>query len=414
MLLAINENFRNKYAINTALVLLTIGTLVGVWSVYDILSKGLIVTNLTQYVPWGIWIAAYVYFATGLAAGSFFLSTLVYVFKIKNLEPIGKLALLQTLAILSMGLLLVFLDLGKPFNIYKIIVSFSPSSILAWLFVFYGVYLMLIVAKLFLAIHNDVLYKWKGKTLKESTLLKYKWYISALGIVGIVMAIFTRVTSASFFAVVSANPNWFGAVLPVQFLLLGFVSGGSLLLVLSILLFPKLNDDTKTALKTLAYFIIGFLTFHFLILVLEIFITLYAGTPAAKTTYQMILFGRYWYVFWGIQLTLGLIIPAVLILRQRVKNFVRSLFWFGVCVFIGTFGFFLNFVIPGQINPNFEGLPESHFHMRYSEGYIATFTEWALFVGCICIFIWILIAGIKYLPIIDKPKDSLLDLNKQD
>jgi protein NrfD len=408
MLLGADQIIRNKTFASLGIGVLVAGTALGIWSIYDILRQGLIVTNLTQYVPWGIWIAAYVYFATGLAAGSFFLSTLVYVFRIQYLEPIGKLAILQTLAILSMGLLLVFLDLGKPFNIYMILVSFNPSSILAWLFVFYGGYLLLIVAKLFLAVHNDVLYQWKGRTLRQETLKKYKWYISALGIVGIVLAIFTRVTSASFFAVVSANPNWFGAVLPVQFLLLGFVSGGSLLLVLSMLLFPRLNEDLKKALKILSNFILGFLVFHFLILVLEFFITLYAGTPGAKQTYSLILSGRYWYVFWIIQLSIGLIIPVLLIVRQNARNFVRTMFLFGICVFTGSFGFFLNFVIPGQINPNFEGLPESHFHLRYSEGYIATFTEWALFIGCICMFVWILLAGVRYLPIIDKPKDSLV------
>lgn len=404
MSINLSNILKNRYGLITGFALLSIGTILGIWSTIHILRHGLIVTNLTQYVPWGIWIAAYVYFATGLAAGSFFLSTLVYVFKIKHLEPIGKLALLQTFAILSMGLLLVFLDLGKPFKIHLIFTSFSTSSLLAWLFVFYTVYMFLIIVKMFLTMHNDILYQWKGKTLKESTLKKYKYYISALGILGIVIAIFTRVTSASFFAVVSANPNWFGAVLPVQFLLLGFVSGGALLLVLSIIFFEKFNEEILRALKTLSYFIIGFLIFHFLILSLEFFITLYAGTPGAKATYEMILFGRYWYVFWLIQFGIGFVLPLIVISTYKYFSIIRSLLIFGIAVFIGTFGFFLNFVIPGQINPHFEGLPGSHYHLRYTEGYIATFTEWALFIGCIAIFIWILLAGLKYLPIIDKPK----------
>jgi len=397
---------KNSIAKLFGLFLLIAGTVLGVWSIIHILKEGLIVTNLTQYVPWGIWIAAYVYFATGLAAGSFILSTLVYVFKIKDLEPLAKLALLQTFAILSMGLLLVFLDLGKPFNIYMIITSFNPSSLLAWLFVFYGVYLLLIVVKMFFAMQDDILYKWKGKRLKFESQKKNKYYLSALGIIGIVAAIFTRVTSASFFAVVSANPNWFGAVLPVQFLLLAFVSGGALLLVLSIIFYNDYNEKIRKALRTLSYFILGFLIFHFLILVLEFFITLYAGTPSAKLTYQLILTGRYWYVFWIVQLGVGLLIPILIISTIKFRNFINSMLLYGISIFIGTFGFFLSFVIPGQINPNFEKLPESHFHERYTEGYIATFTEWALFVGCISLFIWIVLAGIKYLPIIDKPKQG--------
>jgi Ni/Fe-hydrogenase subunit HybB-like protein len=396
---------KNRSFLAVGLILLTVATLIGLWSIYDILSKGLIVTNLTQYVPWGIWIAAYVFFATGLAAGSFFLSTLVYVFKMKHLEPIGKLALLQTFAILSMGLLLVFLDLGKPAKLYLILTSFNPSSLLAWLFVLYGVYLTIIVAKMYFAMYGDFLLRYRGRSLKPGTVSRYSIYAAALGIVGIVFAIFTRVTSASFFAVVSANPNWFGAVLPVQFLLLGFVSGGALLMTLSIL-FMGDNEENRLALKTLSYFILGFLVFHFLILILEFFITLYAGTPAAKEIYIMILFGRYWYIFWFVQFGLGILVPVTIIVFSKHFHFIRSMFLYGIAVFVGSFGFFLNFVIPGQINPNFKELPESHHHMRYAEGYMASFTEWALFIGCVAFFIWILLAGLKYLPVIDKTEEK--------
>jgi len=396
---------KSRSFVAVGFILLAIATLIGLWSIYDILTKGLIVTNLTQYVPWGIWIAAYVFFATGLAAGSFFLSTLVYVFKLKHLEPIGKLALLQTFAILSMGLLLVFLDLGKPFKIFLIATSFNPSSLLAWLFLLYGFYITIIIAKMYFAMRNDFLLRYRGRSLNDSTLSRYSVYAATLGVVGIVFAIFTRVTSASFFAVVSANPNWFGAVLPVQFLLLGFVSGGALLMTLSILFLGD-NEENRQALKTLSYFILGFLVFHFLILILEFFITLYAGTPNAKEIYLMILFGRYWYIFWLVQFALGILVPVIIILFNKRFHFIRSMFVYGIAVFVGSFGFFLNFVIPGQINPNFKELPESHHHLRYTEGYFASFTEWALFIGCVAFFIWILMAGIKYLPVIDKTEEK--------
>ncbi|BAW02498.1 polysulphide reductase NrfD [Thermus thermophilus] len=41
-----------------------------------------------SYVPWGLWVAAYIYFI-GLSAGAFLLSALVYVFGVRKLEPIA-------------------------------------------------------------------------------------------------------------------------------------------------------------------------------------------------------------------------------------------------------------------------------------------------------------------------------------
>ena len=48
--------------------------------------------NYGSYVPWGLWVAMYIYFV-GLSAGAFLLSSLIFVFGLKRLEPIGKLAL---------------------------------------------------------------------------------------------------------------------------------------------------------------------------------------------------------------------------------------------------------------------------------------------------------------------------------
>src|SRR3970282_1278391 len=47
-------------------------------------------------IPWGLWVAAYVYFI-GLSAGAFLISALVYVAGVKQLERIGKLALFTAL-----------------------------------------------------------------------------------------------------------------------------------------------------------------------------------------------------------------------------------------------------------------------------------------------------------------------------
>ena len=57
-------------------IILSIATLAGVWAVLDTLLNGHININTTQNVPWGLWVALYIYFL-GLSAGSFLLSTLI-------------------------------------------------------------------------------------------------------------------------------------------------------------------------------------------------------------------------------------------------------------------------------------------------------------------------------------------------
>ena len=63
----------------------------GLIGVYLRVFVGKEVVGYNSYIPWGLWVAMYIYFV-GLSAGAFLLSTLVYVFGVKRLEPVGKLA----------------------------------------------------------------------------------------------------------------------------------------------------------------------------------------------------------------------------------------------------------------------------------------------------------------------------------
>ena len=73
------------------LILIVLGLVAaaGLAALYFRLDRGLGVTRLGSVVPWGVWVAFYIYFI-GLSAGSFLLSTLIFVFKNKTLEPVGR------------------------------------------------------------------------------------------------------------------------------------------------------------------------------------------------------------------------------------------------------------------------------------------------------------------------------------
>ncbi|MEK6614624.1 MAG: oxidoreductase, partial [Bacteroidota bacterium] len=67
----------NKGSRNIGYAILGIITLIGLYAVFIRFRDGLIVTNLTQHVPWGFWVGFYIYFI-GLSAGAFLLSSLIY------------------------------------------------------------------------------------------------------------------------------------------------------------------------------------------------------------------------------------------------------------------------------------------------------------------------------------------------
>src|SRR3989304_5862465 len=81
--------------------------ILGAIGVFQRLTEGHTLADYGSYVPWGMWVPFYVYLI-GLSAGSFLLSALVYVFDVRRMEPVGKLALFTPLVTLFGALLIIW------------------------------------------------------------------------------------------------------------------------------------------------------------------------------------------------------------------------------------------------------------------------------------------------------------------
>ncbi|MFN3485375.1 MAG: NrfD/PsrC family molybdoenzyme membrane anchor subunit, partial [Planctomycetota bacterium] len=209
--------------------------------------EGLILTRMTQHVPWGLWIALYIYFI-GLSAGSFLLSTLVYVFGVKRLEAVGPLSLVQALGCLLIGLFLIFVDLGHPERFLNVYFSWNPTSVLAWECLFYTAYALIILAELFIVLRPALAARaqsggpWAplarvlscgGRTPSQSWRSAAPRWLKVLGILGIPVAIGVHGGTGAIFAVVKSRPTWYTGLFPIIFLISALASGGALLTFLT-------------------------------------------------------------------------------------------------------------------------------------------------------------------------------------
>lgn len=119
------------------------------------LATGHELANYTSSIPWGLWVAAYVYLV-GLSAGAFLLSALIYVFGIKRLEPIGKLALFTALVSLVAALITIWLDIGHMERFYEVFTRGNPVSMMAWMVWLYTAYTILLTTELWFAMRGDL------------------------------------------------------------------------------------------------------------------------------------------------------------------------------------------------------------------------------------------------------------------
>jgi Ni/Fe-hydrogenase subunit HybB-like protein len=100
------------------------------------------VTNLTQEVPWGLWIGFDVVTGVAFAGGAYVLTFVVYILKVKKYHTIVRVTVLNGFLAYVFYAGALLLDLGRPWNVVNPIIgnSFGTSSVLflvAWHFLLY-------------------------------------------------------------------------------------------------------------------------------------------------------------------------------------------------------------------------------------------------------------------------------------
>lgn len=374
--------------------ILSVIALVGLWAIFERFSQGLILTHLTQNVPWGLWVALYIYFI-GLSAGSFLLSTLIYVFGVKRFEAAGRMALLQAFGCMVVALWLILVDLGHPERFYKVLTSWNYTSILAWEALLYVAYIVIIVAEMYLAMRGDILKRRTGVELSPERAAASRKWLTILGLIGIPVAIGVHGGTGAIFAVAKARPNWFSGLFPIIFLVSALASGGGLLTFLSAASLRLSGNEKEKVnlLQGLASLTVGFVCLDLVLLGSEILVTFYGNIPHEAEGWKLTLTGPYWWVFWFIQLGLGAVVPIAILAGRKTRQSIGWLGLAGFSVVVGIVGTRLNIVIPPLIQPVFEALPQAYAHPRFAWGYFPSLNEWLVALGSVAMailaFLWI-------------------------
>ncbi|MBI3182279.1 MAG: polysulfide reductase NrfD [Myxococcales bacterium] len=386
---------------------------VGIWALSVRFSEGLIVTHLTQHVPWGLWISLYIYFI-GLSAGSFLLSTLIYVFGMKRFEAAGPLALLQALGCLVLGMLLIWIDLGHPARFLNVFAYWNYSSVLAWESALYLAYSVVIIAELYLVLRPALARRahsggplaglakklaFAGEAEEKAWRSKAARWMLLLGIIGIPIAIGVHGGTGAIFAVVKSRPTWYTGLFPIVFLVSALASGGALLTFLTAISSRLPKAQKLDLVRSLGRLTVGVVALDLLLLGSEMLVVFYGGIPHHVAGWHQIMFGPFWWIFWFVQVGLGAVVPILVVLGKRTGNAIGPLAIAGLLVVFGIIGVRLNIVVPAQIEPEFATLPDAYHHLRFVRGYFPSGNEWLVGLGVVAIGTWLFFVARRLLPL---------------
>lgn len=391
---------------------------VGVVYVIRGLIHGIGETALTNIVPWGLGITLYIFFV-GLSAGAFLLSTLVYVFGVERFERAGRLALWIALITLLAGGTAILLDVGHPERAaWRLFFNWNFSSPLGLVAHVYVLYLVIIIAELWIVMRGDVVRLaranggWRTRFYRVVSLgtadptpdsdRRDRRILLWLGVMGVPVAPIVHAGVGSIFAVLKAQPLWFSGLYPVMFLVSALASGGALL-TLAYALLGQRDEHYRPLLMDLAKLTGLLLALDLVLYASEYIVGIYGDIPSHMAVYSVVTGGRFWWVFWFVQLAAGGLVPLVLIFNRWTG---RSAVWLALAcalVIVGIFAVRLNIVIPGLTVPQIEDLASAYVDPRLKSDYFPNLAEWLTNVGTSALFLIVFSLGYLLLPIVGRP-----------
>ncbi len=191
-------------------------------------AHGMIVTNMTDHVSWGLYIANFT-FMVGVAAGGVMMVIPAYLYHDKKMHDIVILGELLAISAIVMCLMFVMADLGKPERFWHLIPFVGrfnwPMSMLTWDVIVLNGYLLLN-----LHICGYLMYmRYLG--LRPNP----KWYVPFV-MLSIFWAISIHTVTAFLYCGLGGRPFWNSALLAPRFLVSAFVSGPAFILLTLVIL----------------------------------------------------------------------------------------------------------------------------------------------------------------------------------
>lgn len=248
---------------------------------------------------WALFIVIYL-FTAGLSAGAMITSNLAFLYGGKDFERVGRWGAYISPFPISLGLGVLLLDLGSPFNFYRLFLTLQVRSPMS-----YGSWAIL----LFSGLSVIYLYLWLPEKyqiighLKSSEKLK-KGLAVFMPFLSVGVASYTGLLLNA-----AVRPLWNAPLLPVLFLVSALSTGVASVILLSTL--SPWQRARHKELHVLTKVDAALIIVECLIILIMMVMGTLSSVSVAKA-FGSLLYGEYAWMFWLMIVGLGLLLPLSL------------------------------------------------------------------------------------------------------
>ena len=387
------------------LALLGLLLAIGVVSAIPVFTRGLVLTNMNDVVPWGLWITIDLS-SIALGAGAFTLSAVVYLFGLKRYRSIVRLAVFVGFIGYTSALLTLIIDIGRPDRFWHPWVFWNVHSVLWEITWCITIYLAIMVLE-FLPVITETKFFDRWPWMRRAAQILHK-AAPVLALLGVLVSLLHQSSLGATYGIVKSRPIWFKPSMPIMFILSAVAVGPALTMAVAYVLewiTGKRRID-HTILRTIARFSgFGLMVYAYIKFWDLAAVTYYGRTPAVSEGLHLLNQQTpYNFGFWFGEVIIGIVIPIIFFLLPR---FNRRPFYLVLGAFLAVLG-----VIFNRWNITVTGL---YVPLSYSPGtlyhlppgvYSPALVEWGVAVGILGYALVMLTLVTRYLPLFGNQEHS--------
>ncbi len=373
----------NSSRFYTLATILAVFILVALACAYYMEHYGHYVTGMTNQVVWGT-PHVFAIFLIVAASGALNVASIGSVFGKAIYKPLGRLSGLLAVALLTGGLVVLVLDLGRPDRLIVAMTHYNFKSIFAWnIFLYVG--FMVIVA----------VYLW----LQMERRLNH--HAKTAGVVAFIWRLVLTTGTGSIFGFLVAREAYDAAIMAPLFVAMSFSFGLAVyILILLAACRGSGREVGDVVIRKLSRLLGVFAATVLYFTAVQHLANLYAAEHIGVERFILLDGGIYTFLFWAGQVVVGGIIPMILVFRPATTGLIRNAILASVLVIIGGFAQVYVIVIGGQAYPLelFPGMEvASSFNDGVISGYTPSLPEIGLGLGGVALACLIVLFGIKLL-----------------
>jgi molybdopterin-containing oxidoreductase family membrane subunit len=369
-------------------------SLIGVFAYYRQLKYGLVVTNMRDYVSWGIYISNFVFFVAISLVGSL----ITAIFRLANVKwstPLTRISEIIAVSAIVFASIIIIVDMGRPERFLNLFLHGRLQSPIMWDVIVIGTYFFISLLLLYFPLLPDlkILIQFKEKTGKALNRLyrfqgsfwkgtKEQFRISNKSInilcVVIIPVAFCIHTVTSWLFATTYRPGWdstnFGAYFISGAFLVG--AGGVVVAMYIFRRFYRLEKYiTEHHFERMGRIVVLLALLYLYFNVNEYLVPAFKMKKPEEVHLTGLFTGEFAPLFW-FAILIGMIFPIIILVFKKGRR-PGPVFIAGIMVVVGAWFKRYLIVTPTLLHPflPMKDVPESYHH------YFPSWEEWAIAMG---------------------------------